>query len=136
MISVKLYINTAHYDNTDIEILSACIVDSSIRSYIVCSVSAKDLARQLVRVKSSNLWSTTINVNNTQNNTGDMLIQFKSKNGGPGDIYMYFDVPVIVYRKLQSATSKGHYFWKYIRNNYKYRKLTGNKRGVLPNAIN
>jgi hypothetical protein len=70
------------------------------------------------------------------NKVGDLIIQFKGKYGGPGDVYMYFDVPVTVWRRFISAPSKGHYFWVNIRNNFWYRKLTGNKKGVLKNAIN
>ena len=65
-----------------------------------------------------------------------MYIQFKGRDGGPDDIYMDCDVPIRVYRRFVTATSKGHFFWQYIRNNYKYRKLTGDKRGKLPNAVN
>ena len=67
-------------------------------------------------------------------NKGDIICQFKDKNGGPGDIYLYEDVPVQVYRKWISAPSKGHYFWQYIRDNYMYRKLTGDKRTHLKNG--
>ena len=67
---------------------------------------------------------------------GDMLVQFKGPKGGAGDIYLYYDVPVMLYRRWISAPSKGHFFWKYVRNNFSYRKLTGDKKGKLPNAIN
>lgn len=102
---------------------------------IECRKSSRSLAQELNRVKSSNVYSIGFDIDD-DSYTGNLLMQFKDSNGMAGDIYMYFDVPISVYRKLQSAPSKGHYFWKYIRNRYKYRKLTGDRRGKLPNAIN
>ena len=113
------------------------IFESKNRDAIIyCAKSTRELAKDLVRVKSSNIWSYGINIKEHGDNTGDVLVQFKADKGGPGDIYLYYDVPISVYRKWQSAPSKGHFFWKYIRNNYLYRKLTGDKRGKLPNAVN
>ena len=77
-----------------------------------------------------------MNVKHMGDDTGDVYVQFKNKRGGPGDVYVYYDVPVRVYQKWITTSSKGHYFWEYIRNKYKYSKLTGDKRGKLPNAIN
>lgn len=90
----------------------------------------------MVRVKSSNLWSYTLNVKDNKDLTGDLYIQFKGDRGGPGDVYVYYDVPSKIYRRLVSAPSKGHAFWQLIRNNYRYSKLTGDKRGKLRNAVN
>lgn len=121
------------------EILDFCICDSSYRSEIldkITAASSRDLTRDMVRTKSSNIWSYRINVKNNRDKTGDMYIQFKGKNGGPDDIYVYYDVPIKIYKHFVSAPSKGHAFWKYIRNVYKYSKLTGDKRGKLKNAIN
>jgi hypothetical protein len=106
---------------------------------LVCCIlgrSTKDMTKNLVRCKSSNLWAYGIDVPDGQNKVGDVIIQFKGKYGGPGDAYIYYDVPVLVYRKLIGAPSKGHQFWKSIRNKYKYDKL-GDKswRGKLPNAV-
>ena len=109
---------------------------SSRNQVILCAISTRDLSKNLVRVKSSNVWSYAMNVKNPGDAKGDMLAQFKGKDGGPGDIYIYYDVPVIIYRRWVTAPSKGHYFWQYIRDVYKYSKLTGDKRGVLRNAIN
>ena len=109
---------------------------SAFDNVITCASNSRDLSNKINRVRSSNLWGTNIDVKNNGDTTGDVIIQFKSKYGGPGDVYMYMDVPIIVYRRLIVAPSKGHFFWKYIRNRYKYRKLTGDKRGKLPNAIN
>lgn len=118
------------------EIYQMVFTYSSNRSAIFSAINTRDLTKNLVRVKSSNIWSYGINVRQAGDNKGDVICQFKDKNGGPGDVYLYYDVPVQVYRKWISAPSKGHYFWQYIRDNYMYRKLTGNQRGVLPNAIN
>lgn len=104
---------------------------------ILAAVSTRELTKNMVKVRSSNLWSVGINIKNRKDKFGDMFIQFKAdKTGGPGDIYQYFDVPVNLYRKFIGTTSLGAFFWRYIRNTFKYRKLTGNRRGVLPNAIN
>ena len=64
-----------------------------------------------------------------------MLVQFKGNNGGPGDIYIYYDVPNKVWRQFVSAPSKGAYFWRYIRNTFTYAKLTGDKRTKLKNGV-
>lgn len=103
---------------------------------ITAGISTRDLAKNLVRVKSSNVWAYAINIKRNGDRFGDVLVQFKDKNGGPGDLYIYYEVPVLTYRRWISAPSKGHYFWRYIRNNFRYSKLTGDKRGKLPNAVN
>lgn len=105
------------------------------RHTILCA-SSRDLMKNLVRVKSSNVWGYYLDIKNRKDKTGDLIVQFKNKGGGPGDVYLYFDVPVMLYRKWHTATSAGHFFWKYIRNDFKYRKLTGDKRGKLKNAVN
>lgn len=95
--------------------------------------STRDFVDKLQRVKSSNVWAYAFNPKDEY--IGDMLMQFKSKNGGPADIYIYYDVPSKVWRRLVAAPSKGHAFWELIRNRYKYAKLTGDKRTKLPNGI-
>lgn len=122
----------------EIDILSAKAIchTSERQNVILAAISSRDLSKNLVRVKSSNLWAYTISIKDNKSKVGDVLCQFKGKNGGPGDIYMYYDVPVSLWRKWLTAPSKGHFFWQYIRNNFYYRKLTGNKKGVLKNAIN
>ena len=102
---------------------------------IMAAISSKDITKQLVRVKSSNVWAYAMNVPEKKNKTGTLYVQFKGKNGGPGDIYAYYDVPVTVYRRWQSAPSKGAFFWRYIRNYYIYAKLTGDKKTHLRNGI-
>lgn len=99
--------------------------------------SSRDITQNLVRVKSSNVWSYGVEISNSDVNIGDVYIQFKGKNGGPtGGLYKYYDVPVSLWRKFVSAPSKGHFVWKYLRNNFLYSKLDGDKRGKLPNAVN
>ena len=117
-------------------IYTTAFVSIEDRSAILASINTRDLMKNMVRVKSSNVWSYAMNIRNRKDKFGDVLVQFKNKAGGPGDVYIYYDVPSTLYRRWQSAPSKGHFFWVYIRNNFKYSKLTGNKRGVLPNAVN
>lgn len=102
-------------------------------SDILCASNSRDMAKKLQRVKSSNVWSYAFNPKD--NRVGDMLMQFKNKDGGAGDIYIYYDVPSKIWRQLVGAPSKGHTFWKLIRNVYTYAKLTGDKRTHLPNGI-
>ena len=66
---------------------------------------------------------------------GDMLMQFKAKNGGPGDIYIYYNVPNKLWQRFVAAPSVGHFFWENIRNVFTYAKLTGDKRTKLANGI-
>ena len=103
---------------------------------IMAAINTKNLAQNLVRVRSSNVWAIGFNVRNQGDNVGDLIMQFKEKNGGAGDLYIYYNVSLKDYRRLIGSTSVGHQFWVAIRNNYSYSKLSGNKRGVLPNAIN
>lgn len=125
-------------------IVDMFLIDSSLRTDILGAKISKskrgkgqttaDLIRQLVRVRSSNIWGYSINVKD-KNNFGDVIVQFKGKDGGPGDVYMYYDVPVRVYRRWQSAPSKGHYFWVNIRDRYRYSKLTGDKKTKMRGGI-
>ena len=119
------------------EIYDMIICSSEARSTVInAAIDTRDLTSTLVRVKSSNMWAYGINIRNADDEFGDVLAQFKNEGGGPGDIYIYYDVPVKVYRRWVTAPSKGHYFWQYIRNNYRYSKLTGDKTGKLKNALN
>lgn len=103
---------------------------------ITAAISSREITKNMVRVKSSNLWSVCLNVRNRGDNVGDLFIRFKGPNGGDnGGLYQYFDVPVRLYRQFISAPSKGSFFWRNIRNNYTYRRLDGNKRTFLPNGI-
>ena len=134
----KLISDVEHMLNTTgVQLVASIILtESSCRKSVMAAINTRHLANDIVRVKSSNVWGYAFNVKNNSDSTGDLVVQFKGKNGGPGDIYIYYDVPVKLYQRWQSAPSKGHFFWVYIRNNFKYSKLTGNKRGVLRNAVN
>lgn len=95
--------------------------------------TTQDFVKKLQRVKSSNVWSYAFQPKD--NNVGDMLMQFKAKNGGPGDIYIYYNVPNKVWQRLVGSPSKGATFWRLVRNVYTYAKLTGDKRTKLANGI-
>ena len=112
------------------------LIDPDDLSAVMAAINTKNLAQNLVRVKSSNVWAYGLNIKDRKDKTGDLIVQFKDKNGGPGSVYIYYDFPSALYKKWQSAPSKGHFFWVYIRNNYRYSKLSGDRIGKLPNAIN
>lgn len=95
--------------------------------------TTQDFVKKLARVKSSNVWSYAFQPKDDR--VGDMLMQFKAKNGGPGDIYIYYNVPSKIWQRLVAAPSKGHAFWTLIRNVFTYAKLTGDKRTKLANGI-
>lgn len=122
----------------DIDIYCSLFVDSieAAKTVVESAINTRDLTKSMSRCKSSNVWSRGINVRKYGDQVGDVVVQFKADKGGPGDIYILYDVPLNIYRRWLSAPSVGHFYWQYMRNNYKYSKLTGNKRGVLPNAIN
>lgn len=122
----------------EIEIFSCAAIcnPSETKTVVQAAITTRDLAKNLVRVKSSNVWAYTINIKDRHDKVGDVLVQFKGPKGGPGDIYLYYDVPVTLWRRWLSAPSKGHFFWAYIRNTFSYRKLTGDRKGKLKNAIN
>lgn len=95
--------------------------------------TTQDFVKKLARVKSSNVWSYAFQPKDDK--IGDMLTQFKAKNGGPGDIYIYYNVPSKLWQRFVAAPSKGHFMWQFIRNVFTYAKLTGDKRTHLPNGI-
>lgn len=103
---------------------------------IFAGMSARDITKSMVRVKSSNIWSYGINIRDTSDKTGDLYIQFKNNYGGAGDIYVFYGVPIVIYRKLITAPSKGHFFWQYIRGKYTFAKLTGDKQTKLKGGVN
>lgn len=119
-----------------IEVVWCNFYDKSDRQAIMSAISAKNLTDSMTRVKSSNLWACSINVKDYKSKIGDVYIQFKGKHGGPGDVYVYFDVPAKFYQRMISAPSKGHAFWQYIRGKYKYAKLTGDKRTKQKGGVN
>lgn len=95
--------------------------------------TTQDFVKKLARVKSTNVWSYAFQPKDEQ--TGDMLMQFKNKNGGPGDIYIYYNIPNTLWRRFSATPSKGRFFWQHIRNVFTYAKLTGDKRTKLANGI-
>lgn len=97
--------------------------------------SSRDITKHMVRCRSSNVWSYAFDIDQ-DSNEGTMYVQFKNAMGGAGDIYRYYEVPLKIYQKFVAAPSKGHSVWKYLRNNFSYSKLTGDKRGKLKNAVN
>ena len=111
--------------------------ETSGRQPIMAAISAKDITRNMVRVKSSNIWSYTINGRDGQDSKlGDVYVQFKGKYGGPGDVYVFYDVPVKIYRQLLSSNSKGHAFFLIFFGKYSYAKLTGDKRTKRRGGVN
>lgn len=128
-----------HFERQSVEKGTWNTQESVLCSAYVCAKSnrksSREVSRNLVRVKSSNIWSYGVQTE-LGKNTCDLYVQFKNPTGGPGDVYQYFDFPIRTWKKFITAPSKGHFFWKYVRNNFRYRKLTGDKRGKLPNAIN
>lgn len=129
---MKLLIKEPEYA----EVVDAIFCSSEYRQQILASISSRDITKSMVRVKSSNIWSYTLNVKDKKNPTGDLYVQFKGPHGGPEDVYVLYDVPVKLYKRFITAPSKGHFYWQYLRNNFRYSKLTGDKRGKLRNAIN
>lgn len=97
--------------------------------------SSRDVTNKIVRCRSSNIWGYAFDISQ-DSNLGTLYVQFKNANGGAGDIYRYYEVPLQIYRKLVGSPSKGNAFWRLIRNKYLYSKLTGDKRGKLANAVN
>ena len=133
---MKWYIKSNY---ATVEIYDAIFISPDCRNAVInCAVNRQTVKNILNRVKSSNVWAFGMDRDsiNTEDDTGDLVVQFKNKTGGPGDIYIYYDVPTALYRKWVTTPSKGAWFWKNIRHRFFYSKLTGNKRGVLPNAIN
>ena len=128
----------SHTSSTKLpKIIWMSFCETSGRQPIMAAISAKDITRNMVRVKSSNIWSYTINGRNGQDSKlGDVYVQFKGKHGGPGDVYVYYDVPVKIYKQMLSAPSKGHSFWQNLRGKYSYAKLTGDKRTKRRGGVN
>lgn len=126
-------------DSTDTNVLSSITIcnPSETKNFVYAAISTRSLSDKLVRVKSSNLWSYGINIRDRHQTTGDVIVQFKGKDGGPnGGLYIYYDIPIKLWQRWLTAPSKGSFFWRHIRNVFKYSRLDGNKRGYLPNAIN
>ena len=65
------------------------------------------------RVSSSNLESVGYDAN-------DEILEIKFHSGG---VYQYLNVPLEKYESLMSASSKGSYFSRAIKDRYRYRKI-------------
>ena len=52
-----------------------------------------------------------------------ILTFWKYKQKGPGGTYLYYNVPLEVWKALQLASSKGRYFWYFIRGRFNFRRL-------------
>ena len=75
---------------------NTAIVDRQNRFVVMAAASTKDATKNLVKVRSSNVWAYGMNIKDRKSKVGDLLVQFKDTQGGPGDIYIYYDVPIIV----------------------------------------
>jgi hypothetical protein len=53
--------------------------------------------------------------------SGQRMLQLQFRDGSR---YRYFDVPVELYRQLVQSDSKGAYFNRYIRNQFRFQELT------------
>lgn len=120
------------------EVLSSEDIKNALkgRSIVLASITSRDLAKNMIRVKSSNLWSYCIFIADRKDKTGRVFVQFKGPKGGPGDIYSYYDVPITLWRRFVTAPSKGHFLWQYIRGKFPYDKLTGDKKTKMRGGIN
>ena len=103
---------------------------------VMAAISSKDITKDMVKVKSSNIWSIAMDIRDKKDKNGTMYIQFKGKSGGPGELYCYYDVPIKLWRAFITAPSKGHFFHVNFRNALKYSHLSGDKKTKLPNGIN
>lgn len=119
------------YPNNCIESIE--VITSTHR--ITCAISSRDMSSQLIKTKSSNIDSFGMNIRDRHDKTGDVVVKFKATKTSPSDMYIYYDVPVKLWKQWLTTTSKGHFFWKFIRNNFTYRKLTGDKKTHLPNGL-
>jgi len=122
--------------NPKVEILKIATCDIIDKQVIKAGMSSREITKNMIRVNSSNIWSYCVDIKRAEDKTCNLYIQFKGNNGGAGDVYVYFDVPIIIYRKLISAPSKGHSFWQYIRGKYPFAKLTGDKRTKQKGGVN
>lgn len=122
--------------NSDFIITKITTCDIISKQAIKAAISSREITKDMIRVKSSNIWAYCVDIKNAKDKTCTLYIQFKGKNGGPDDIYCYFDVPIVIYRRMISYPSKGHFFWEYIRGKYAYAKLTGDKKTKQGGGVN
>jgi hypothetical protein len=50
-------------------------------------------------------------------------VEFAGRNGVPGCVYRYFEVPAAVHQALVEAPSVGSYFHKHVKSAYKCEKM-------------
>lgn len=119
------------------EVLSSTDINNATsgKATILAGISSRDISKNMVRVKSSNVWSYCIYIKDRRDKTGDVFVQFKGPKGGPGDVYRYYDVPISIWHKVLSSPSKGHAVWQYLRGKYIYAKLTGDKKTKMRGGI-
>jgi KTSC domain len=65
------------------------------------------------------------NIHSIDHEGTTLKVQFKGKDGEPGPIWHYHDVPAHVRHEFLNAESKGGYFARLIKNNYKGVKHDG-----------
>lgn len=118
-----------------IEIVKIALCDIVDKQAIKAGRSAREITKNMVRVKSSNIWSWCTDIKRPEDKTANVYIQFKGAKGGPDDIYVFFDVPIVIFRKMVAAPSAGHAFWQYIRGKYSYAKLTGDKKTKMKGGV-
>jgi len=105
---IRLSFVVRGYPITDVQINSA--------------ISTRELAKNLRRVKSSNIYAIAYDATSKT-----MLVRFH-RNGVPTATYIYYDVPIQTYRQFFTKPSVGKHFWETVRNNTRihYQKLRGN----------
>ena len=77
-------IDNIEYDDT--AFVRTAVISCKDRKAVMAAVNTKNLAKDMVRVRSSNVWSYGLNIKDRKDKTGDLLVQFKNKNGGAGDV--------------------------------------------------
>jgi hypothetical protein len=78
---------------------------------------------ELQLVKSSNVYAIGYSIRDRK-----LFVQFRASGSdmpSPGVIYRYDDVPITVWRRFKSASSKGHFLAAHIKGTYWYMRWTG-----------
>lgn len=69
----------SHIEYDDTVFASIALTALSDRLTILAAVNTKNLAQNLSRVRSSNVWAYGLNLKDRKDKTGDLLVQFKAK---------------------------------------------------------
>lgn len=78
----------------------------------------RNIVNNMEQIKSSNIWGYGIDTDG-KSGRGNVIVRFRNKKtGGPGQVYVYYNVPLNIYRGWHSAASKGHYLWQHFRDKY------------------